>query len=269
MSFGSTDAARVHVVGDVHGHLTPLLAALAEAGLVDAAGDWSGGGARLWFLGDFVDRGPDGIGVVDLVMRLAEQAAEVGGEVNSVLGNHELLLLGAWHFPGVYLAPTPRTFDQLWRINGGQLADLHKLTERHLEWLSGLPAVALVADHLLLHADTAAYLELGGSLAEVNASISRRLTKPEPDDWGDCVRWLSRRGDFQTPAQVDRVLAALGGRRIVHGHSPIPAVQGIVPAGVAGPHVYGDGRVVNVDGGLYGGGPCLVLELEPVSGQAG
>lgn len=44
------------VVGDVHGYLDELLAALHEKGLVDAAGNWSAGTARLWFLGDFTDR---------------------------------------------------------------------------------------------------------------------------------------------------------------------------------------------------------------------
>lgn len=65
----------LYVVGDVHGYLDELVAALTEQGLIDAEGQWAAGHARLWFLGDFTDRGPDGIGVIDLVMRLS---AEVG-----------------------------------------------------------------------------------------------------------------------------------------------------------------------------------------------
>lgn len=63
------------VVGDVHGYLDELFAALGEQGLIDADGNWAAGNARLWFLGDFTDRGPDGIGVIDLVMRLSAEAA--------------------------------------------------------------------------------------------------------------------------------------------------------------------------------------------------
>lgn len=65
----------LYVVGDVHGYLDELLAALAEQGLIDSEGRWAAGNARLWFLGDFTDRGPDGIGVIDLVMRLSAEAA--------------------------------------------------------------------------------------------------------------------------------------------------------------------------------------------------
>ncbi|HSA52175.1 MAG TPA: metallophosphoesterase, partial [Yinghuangia sp.] len=54
--------APLYVVGDVHGHLDELEAALQEQGLIDDEGRWTGGASRLWFLGDFTDRGPDGIG---------------------------------------------------------------------------------------------------------------------------------------------------------------------------------------------------------------
>jgi len=58
------------VVGDVHGHRDVLVRLLREVGLVDPAERWSGGDALLWLVGDLVDRGPDGIGTIDLVRRL-------------------------------------------------------------------------------------------------------------------------------------------------------------------------------------------------------
>ena len=61
----------LYVAADIHGHRSEFWEALREAGLVDTAGQWSGGGARLWLLGDYVDRGPDGIGVINDVQRLA------------------------------------------------------------------------------------------------------------------------------------------------------------------------------------------------------
>ena len=73
---------------------TSLVEALRAAGLVDAAGDWSGDDATLWVLGDYVDRGPDGVGVVDVVMRLQQQAPRSGGRVGALMGNHEVLALG-------------------------------------------------------------------------------------------------------------------------------------------------------------------------------
>ncbi len=87
--------SRTFVVSDVHGHVGELHAALRRAGLTDDAGNWAGADATLWFLGDFFDRGPDGIGVVDTVRRLAAQASSAGrGRVRALLGNHEILALG-------------------------------------------------------------------------------------------------------------------------------------------------------------------------------
>ena len=67
-----------YVIGDIHGHLTKLITLLLDAQLINSAHTWMGGKAILWFIGDLVDRGPDGIGVLGLVMRLQEEAALVG-----------------------------------------------------------------------------------------------------------------------------------------------------------------------------------------------
>jgi len=92
------------VVGDVHGHLDKLISALNRVGLVDDGGHWTGGRDSLWFLGDFVDRGPDGIGVIELVMRLGDEAARAGGQVHSLLGNHEVAAAGM-HLFGEHPGP--------------------------------------------------------------------------------------------------------------------------------------------------------------------
>ena len=63
------------------------------------------------------------------------------------------------------------------------------------------------------------------------------------------------------PAAVDALLAAFGGSRIVHGHTPIASVLGVDPRSVTAPLVYGNGRVTNVDHCLFAGGPGFVTEL--------
>ena len=84
-------APRIVAVGDVHGDLPAFRSILAEAGLLDAGGDWAGGDALLVQLGDLIDRGPSMRGVLDFAMDLEQAAAQRGGRVVALLGNHEVM----------------------------------------------------------------------------------------------------------------------------------------------------------------------------------
>ncbi len=86
-------AARVVVVGDVHGAATELRSILRRAGLTDVSDRWIGGKTQLVSTGDLLDRGADSRQVLDLLMRLEREAALVGGRVQVLLGNHELMTL--------------------------------------------------------------------------------------------------------------------------------------------------------------------------------
>ncbi|PJF26438.1 MAG: hypothetical protein CUN53_07835, partial [Phototrophicales bacterium] len=86
------------ICGDIHGQYDKLVRVLRENGLIRETLAWNGGDAQLWFMGDFVDRGEDGIPAVDLVMRLQREAEAAGGAVHALMGNHELLFLSAYHF---------------------------------------------------------------------------------------------------------------------------------------------------------------------------
>ncbi|MFJ3822947.1 metallophosphoesterase [Streptomyces nodosus] len=263
------------VVGDVHGYLDQLMAALREKGLVDAAGHWSAGTARLWFLGDFTDRGPDGIGVIDLVMRLSAEAAAAGGYCKALMGNHELLLLGAKRFGDtpVHSGAGTATFQAAWLLNGGQKTDMERLQDHHLQWMARLDAMEEVDGHLLVHSDTTAYLDYGDSIEAVNDTIREALMRNDVYEVWDLFRKFTKRFAFRDEGGADAVRSLLGmygGRRIVHGHSPIPYLLGEVGsedgehgAGpvVEGPHVYADGLAIAMDGGVTMAGKLLVQQL--------
>lgn len=63
---------------------------LRAASLVDHRGYWIGKTATLVQTGDIVDRGRDTIALYKLFDTLRGQAAAAGGEVISLLGNHEV-----------------------------------------------------------------------------------------------------------------------------------------------------------------------------------
>ncbi|WP_229700691.1 metallophosphoesterase [Streptomyces camponoticapitis] len=266
------------VVGDVHGYLDELVAALAEQGIIDSEGSWAAGNTRLWFLGDFTDRGPDGVGVIDLVMRLSAEAAAAGGYCKALMGNHELLLLGARRFGDtpVNSGAGTATFQAAWLLNGGQKTDMERLQDVHLQWMSRLDALVEEDGHLLMHSDTTAYLDYGASIEDVNDNVRAILTRNDADECWDIFRKLTKRFAFRDNGGSDaarELMAAYGGRRIVHGHSPIPYLLGEVGtedasdgeenAGpvVDGPHVYADGLAIAMDGGVTMAGKLLVVRL--------
>ena len=64
--------APIFAVGDVHGEYDKLVALLRGAGLLSEQRTWGGADAALWFMGDLVNNGPEGVPVLDLVMALRE-----------------------------------------------------------------------------------------------------------------------------------------------------------------------------------------------------
>ncbi|WP_249027799.1 MULTISPECIES: metallophosphoesterase family protein [unclassified Streptomyces] len=266
----------LYVVGDVHGYLDELVAALQEQGLLDEEARWAAGNARLWFLGDFTDRGPDGIGVIDLVMRLSAEAAAAGGYCKALMGNHELLLLGARRFGDtpVSSGAGTATFQAAWLLNGGQKTDMDRLQDVHLQWMSRLDAIVEEDEHLLVHSDTTAYLDYGSTIEAVNDTIHDVLTRNDPDECWDLFRKFTKRFAFRDertgPEAVRELLDTFGGSRIIHGHSPIPYLLGDVGTEdgeetprpvIEDPHIYADRLAVAMDGGVTMAGTLLVRQV--------
>ena len=257
-------APPVFVVGDVHGHRDALVGLLRAAGLVDDGDRWSGQDVVVWLVGDLVDRGPDGIGAIDLVRRLE---AESHSAVRCLLGNHEVLLVAVHRFGGEETSLAGTSFRDVWRVNGGLESDLRALTQEHVDWITARPALGREGDVLLVHADTDAYLRYGTTVDEVNDTISAVLRDGSVDEVDELLEALSDRARLLEPERVDALLDRFGGSRIVHGHTPIAAVRGVDPRVVTGPLVYGNGRVLNVDHCLFSGGPGFVVRLEEEDGS--
>jgi hypothetical protein len=242
------------VISDVHGHLADLRANLLQAGLVDEEDRWVGGDSVLWMLGDLIDRGPDGIGVIRFMRSLQEQAP---GQVEVLLGNHESLMLGERLFSGT-------RFSEVWLLNGGLRSDQEGLSDDDVSWLRARPAMALAGDYLLMHSDTTHYLSWGSSVDEINRTVSGILASDDAKAHFDLFAALTSRYDFARADGVEvarDVLSRLGGERIVHGHSIISTLVDVPSEQVKEPLVYADGLVVDIDGGRYDGGPLLLVQL--------
>lgn len=131
-----------YAIGDVHGRLDLLIELL---GRIEA--DAGGMAARLVFLGDYIDRGPDSAGVI---ARVRELQAASPDQVVCLKGNHEDLLLKALHDPALF---------ENWLMNGadatldsfgvGRTADLPRAVT---DWIETCPTSFEDARHVYVHA---------------------------------------------------------------------------------------------------------------------
>lgn len=255
--------APAYVIGDVHGQIETLTHLLRSAGLVGDDLAWTGGASTLWFVGDYVDRGPDGIGVIDLIMRLETEAKAAGGGVHALLGNHDVMFLAAARFQNQRPAGADVSFLDIWARNGGKQADLDRLGKRQAAWLRSLPAQARVRGNLLQHADSTFYAECGRSVTDVNRVLTRVLEGSDLGAWATLIMKFVRRMEFGAePKTAADYLKRFGVRRLVHGHTPIGYVGQDLPQRITEPWVYADGLCVNVDGGMFLGEPGFLYELE-------
>jgi hypothetical protein len=87
----AVSAHRVVAIGDLHGDIENAREALRLAQVTDDEGNWNTGTDTVIQMGDLVDRGPHGHTIIDLLEELKIQALAAGGELITLLGNHELL----------------------------------------------------------------------------------------------------------------------------------------------------------------------------------
>jgi hypothetical protein len=79
-------------IGDVHGSLETLVTKLYQVNLIDKKGNWIGGNKTLVQLGDIIHRGSYSIESLIYLASLKQQAKDKSGNVELLLGNHELLI---------------------------------------------------------------------------------------------------------------------------------------------------------------------------------
>lgn len=78
-------ASGLDVIGDVHGRIDALAAVLCRLGYRQFSGSWHHpDGRKAVFVGDYLDRGPQSFGVVQLVRQMC-----MSGDALAILGNHD------------------------------------------------------------------------------------------------------------------------------------------------------------------------------------
>jgi serine/threonine protein phosphatase 1 len=180
--------ARRLVIGDIHGCSRTLRELLGNKIKISSED-------QLYFVGDYIDRGPDSKGVLDYLIGLKEK----GYHTVFIRGNHEEMLIESL---------SSETYFHPWIYNGGG-ETLRSFGLSQADYLS-LPADAkLPAKYMEFLSHTTYYIELDKCFI-VHAGFNFHDDHPFHDL--DAMIW-SRNMDY------DRYKAK--GKPVIHGHTPI------------------------------------------------
>lgn len=135
---------RIFAIGDIHGCADRLKALIARLD-IDAQQD------RLIFIGDYIDRGPDVRGVVDMILDLKERM----DHVICLLGNHERMFLDYYlHHRGLELLLDnggTETLESYGFRRSGQDPSF-RLPEQHLRFYQSLLPYYETDHYIFVHA---------------------------------------------------------------------------------------------------------------------
>ncbi|MDZ4390653.1 MAG: metallophosphoesterase family protein [Gemmatimonadales bacterium] len=225
------DGTVVWAVGDIHGRLD-LLQPLVES--IDADLHASVAMRKVVvFLGDYIDRGPDSRGVLQLLVGLS---AAQGVEWRFLKGNHEQAMLDFLDVPSAGPRWCEYGGDSALRSYGLRVPELahrteawarvaadlrHKLTAREKAFLETLELSVSVGDYFFAHA---------------GARPGLALDRQSPED----LMWI-RNSFLDSKVAFERV--------VVHGHTPTI-------------DVHADHRRIGIDTKAYDSGVLTALRLE-------
>lgn len=261
---------RVFAVSDVHGHASELKQVLLDGGLIDNDLNWLDQDNLLVICGDYIDRGPDSKGVLDLVISLLKK----GANIKPLLGNHEDMLL-----QGVLNGE--EGWFECWLMNGGEkcllsygatVFDIEEINfkmsfqrkvnrvkeligEKHLNFMSSLLHYH-IAD---IQGEKTLFVHAGvhpkGDMSNIVNAIDIQ--------GAPIFLWIrSYFYDYQSP----NFLKNYGVDRIVFGHSPTKYIVGNTGKKIERmePATKLKGKLLGIDcGSYYPNGALTLVELLP------
>ena len=181
------------VIPDSHGCIKTLRA-LIEYRVIPSKQD------QLYFLGDYIDRGPDSKGIIDYLIMLKEE----GYNMYCLKGNHEENLVKVYEWEqenkgfwtrfkrNIYLSQWMQ-FGGMATMNSFGIKDLKDFPPDYIEWLDKLDYYYEVDDYLLIHAGL--NFEIDNPLDDKYAMLWKREFKIIPEK--------------------------INHKKIIHGHVPI------------------------------------------------
>lgn len=261
---------RVVAIGDLHGDLDATRRAFRLAGAIDANDAWVGGPLVVVQTGDLVDRGDDDRTILDLVERLKADAAQAGGQVLALVGNHEIMNVDLdfrYVTRGAFSAfadvvPTDGVAQKTSRLPAEQRGRAAAFLPGgpYAKMLAERPVVVRVGDSIFVHGGVLPkHVKTG--LDGINDATSAwlrgdRRAAPKELSTEDGPLWARTYSAGPGPrecATLSETLTMLNAKRMVMGHTvQRPGISSAC-----------DDKAWRIDVGMakHYGGPIEVLEL--------
>ena len=269
-SWHNEQPEKLFVMSDPHAKLDCVVSLLRAGGVVDEDLRWSYGTNHLMIIGDIFDRGYDATQIFWLVYKLEQEAADAGGQVSFLLGNHEPLVMGndLRYTKPKYKLLAERlglSYPQLW----GPDTELGR-------WLGTRNTMQIVGRDLFVHAGLSLkFHALGLSIPTVNEEMSRALYMEKRarrefailtkflygNDGPVWYRGLVRTDEKYAPpsqAELQAVLDSYGVAHVIVGHTIFDDISTFYEGLVIDVNVdnevnrdAGRGRAVLIEGDQY------------------
>ena len=181
------------VIPDIHGCAKTLMT-LVEEQIKPTRFD------EIYFLGDYIDRGPDSKGVIDYIRLLQHDEYNI----TALRGNHEDFVLELYDtelnskFSWFYSFADKK--HRSWMDIGGKdtlrsfgITEVRHIPPEYIEWMKSLIYFVKMDDFILVHAGL--NFEIDDPFTDTESMIWTREYKIEPEK--------------------------IGNRRIIHGHVPV------------------------------------------------
>lgn len=185
--------AKHWVISDIHGCVNTLKS-LIENMVVPSKED------TLYFLGDYIDRGPDSKGVLDYVMYLQNN----GFSVVALKGNHEEFMVKSYEEEQqlksfLFFKQTNKS-KEMWLRFGGHEAlrsfkvnNVSEIPLRYIQWINELPLYHQLDKFFIVHAGL--NFDIDDPLTDTSAMLWVREYRIDP--------------------------SKISNRRLIHGHVPV------------------------------------------------
>lgn len=161
---------KVFVMSDPHGKLNCVMSLLRGNNVIDKDYHWSFGTNHLVVIGDIFDRGKDVPQIFWLFYKLEKEAADAGGHVSFLLGNHEPLVTAN------DLRYTKEKYKTLARKLGMDYPALFGPDTELGKWLGTRNTMQTIGPNLYVHAGLGKeFYDRDLNIPTVNEEMSRAL----------------------------------------------------------------------------------------------